>query len=133
MKTNRLIRWASGLLVTAASIASLGFSSAAAAVPMWCAAMVSNLFVSADSNAFVNLDHTSTGGGAGYVRICNIRQAITVGLATVDAPTCMAWFALARTSAQPRDKMSSRDGEISSYQQLGVYEAAPLPGYVILA
>jgi hypothetical protein len=132
MKINRLTRWANGLLVVAASVASLAFSSGASAAPMWCTAMVSNLFVSADGNAFVYLEHTTTGGGAGYVRICNIRQSITVGSATVDAPTCMAWFALTRTGVQLRRRMIFYYGDIPSCQQLPTYEAAPLPGYVML-
>jgi hypothetical protein len=132
MKIHQLTRWVSGSLLAIVSAAGLVFSSAASAAPMWCTVMVSNLYVRSDGTALVHLEHTTPGGTANYVRMCNLRQTVTVGSVAVDAPTCMAWFAMTRTGVQLRRRMIFFYEDLPSCQQLPAYDAAPLPSYVML-
>lgn len=99
----------------------------ATAALQWCAGTIAVLWVTSGGDLYI-----SPSWRGDHIRLCNVRLTTTVGAASVDQTTCLAWMSLLRQAKVSNATTIIMYDDIPSCAAIPTYTSAPIPAYVML-
>jgi hypothetical protein len=97
------------------------------AAPQWCGGTIGAVWVDHTGDLF-----TLPSWRGDHLRVCSVKQTLTVAGRSIDQTTCLSWMAMLRQAKQAGAAVLMHYDDVPSCAQVPTYNAAPLPFYVML-